>query len=172
MLTNTEIENYLQKLVIILDTGILGLVTNPKSENLALECKRWLTRIELEGIRTVSSEISDYEIRRELIRAKKTNGLRRLNELREEIGCLPINRETMQKAAELWAWARQTGQSTAHEESLDGDVILAAQAIILGLKGKSPIIATTNVKHIARYTPALHWRDISLENCIKKCFYL
>lgn len=46
----------------------------------------------------------------------------------------------MLKAAELWAQARIEGYPTAHSEAIDGDVILAAQAILIQLQGHSVTI--------------------------------
>lgn len=52
----------------------------------------------------------------------------------------------MQRAARLWAEARFLGLPTASEESLDGDVILAAQAIMA-----SGTVVTMNRRHLARF---------------------
>lgn len=152
--------------MLILDTGVLSLVIHPTADQESKECNDWFINSISQGLTITSSEMSDYELRRELIRGRKTKSLRKLNDLTSRIGCIPINTSMMKKAAELWAFARQTGQATAHDKELDADVILSAQAIILGFKGKSPVIVTTNVKHIARYTPALHWKQTLLDNCI------
>ena len=66
----------------------------------------------------------------------------------------------MLKAAELWGQARNQGYPTAAIEALDGDVILAAQAIILRSQGYDVTIVTTNVAHISRFTPAKIWQEI------------
>jgi hypothetical protein len=58
----------------------------------------------------------------------------------------------MRQAAVFWAQARQQGQPTADDRALDGDVILAAQAITLGVT--DVVIATTNVGHLSRLAPA------------------
>jgi len=57
----------------------------------------------------------------------------------------------MLKAAEFWADARKRGRPTADPKELDGDVIVAAQAIEAGA-----IVATENVGHLARYVTARH----------------
>lgn len=57
----------------------------------------------------------------------------------------------MRKAAELWAWVRNQGQATASKDSLDGDVVLAAQAIFQLDKFDEVAIVTTNFKHISRF---------------------
>ena len=62
--------------------------------------------------------------------------------------------------AKLWAEVRQSGQATADPKSLDGDVILAAQALLQAQQGYEVIVATTNVKHISRFVDARLWADI------------
>lgn len=44
---------------------------------------------------------------------------------------------------------------TADPKDLDGDVILAAQALESG-----GIVATDNVGHLGRYVTAKNWRDV------------
>jgi predicted nucleic acid-binding protein len=73
---------------------------------------------------------------------------------------LPITTEVMLKAAELWATARQGGYPTAAPDALDGDVILAAQAILVENEGNEVTIATTNVGHLSRFIDACNWQDI------------
>ena len=66
----------------------------------------------------------DYELRRELIRAGKTSGVRRFDAVRA--GFDPITQDALDKAAELWAAVRNSGLATAHPMAFDGDAILAA----------------------------------------------
>jgi len=46
-------------------------------------------------------------------------------------------------------------------KSLDGDVILAAQAKIEELNGNQVIVATTNVKHLSLFVDAREWQMIN-----------
>ena len=147
--------------LILLDTGILGMVTNPKTSNpICQQCKEWLDNLPLEGYQVILPEIADYEIRRELIRANKINGLKRLNQLKQVLKYLPITTEVILLAAQFWAMARQMGKPTGDDKSLDGDVILAAQAKIEQLKQNMVIIATTNVKHLSLFADARQWQNI------------
>src|SRR5947207_3276599 len=115
-------------LIILLDAGPLGMVTNPKASFENYECTQWMTSVVAKGIQILVPEITDYEIRRELLRAKKTQGIARLDALKTTAGYLPITTQVMLKAAEFWAQARQIGKPTANDTALDGDVILSAQA--------------------------------------------
>ena len=104
-------------------------------------------------------ESADYEVRREWIRAKKTASVNRLDALAQVMEYLPITTAAMRKASELWALARQIGQPTAGDNTMDADVILAAQAVTLGVTEFA--IATTNVGHLSRFAPAELWQNIA-----------
>jgi predicted nucleic acid-binding protein len=110
------------------------------------------------GVRVIIPEIADYEIRRELLRAGKTRGLAKLDALANWLEYLPTTR-AMRQAAELWAQARQQGRPAASDAALDADMILVAQANILGIR--ETMIATTNVGHLAAFAPADLWENIS-----------
>jgi predicted nucleic acid-binding protein len=146
---------------ILLDSGPLGMVTHPRASGTTLSCQLWLNAQLQKGTIVIIPEISDYEVRRELIRAGKMSGIRQLDQLKSALEYAPITTEVMLRAAELWAKARQLGQPTADPSALDGDVILAAQSIVVALeKQQSVIVATTNVGHLARFTIAQHWQEM------------
>jgi predicted nucleic acid-binding protein len=147
--------------IVLLDSGLLGIVTNPKAASpLYQEGKLWLQSLPLKGYIVMLPEIADYEVRRELIRAGKAAGIRRLDELKSQIPYRPLTSEVMLLAAQLWADARKRGKPTAHPDALDGDVILAAQAILLANQGNEVVIATTNVGHLSQFVDAREWRLI------------
>lgn len=145
--------------VVLLDTGPLGLVTNPRRSQQSVACAQWLQALVAHGLRVIVPEIADYEVRRELLRAKKERGLARLDALASRLEYLPLTTAAMRQAAVFWAQARQQGQPTADEKALDGDVILAAQAVTIGVA--DVVIATTNVGHLSRFAPAALWPDIT-----------
>ncbi|NEP55718.1 MAG: type II toxin-antitoxin system VapC family toxin [Symploca sp. SIO2G7] len=146
--------------LILLDSGPLGMVTNPKATGIPLDCQLWLKSLLRCGERVAIPEISDYEVRRELLRAGLLRSLRRLNDLKQTLDYVPIQTETMLLAAELWAEARKTGQPTADPKALDGDMILSAQARLLQNEATEVIVATTNVAHLSRFITALDWQSI------------
>src|SRR2546429_2890566 len=147
-------------IVILLDSGPLGLLTNPKSSSETRECNLWLAGLLQQEIEVKIPEIADYEVRRELLRADKHQGLKRLDDLQNVIDYMPLTTQTMLKAAQFWAQVRKQGIPTADNKALDGDVILAAQAAIIQNDGYDVIIATTNVNHLSRLANAKQWRDI------------
>ncbi len=132
--------------LIILDAGPLGLLTNPKRTAKTIACQKWLQALVAAGHRVLVPEITDYEVRRELLRAKKVKGLGKLDALAAQLEYLPLTTSAMRQAAVFWAIARQQGQPTAGDNTIDADRILAAQAVTLG--GVGGLVATTNIGHL------------------------
>ena len=143
--------------VVFLDTGPLGFLTNPSTKPLPFAIRQWLTNLLAAGRRVIVPEIADYEIRREFIRAKLIRSLGRLDALSRLIEYRPLDTLTMRIAANLWAQARILGYQTAPDLALDGDVILAAQALSLGVPA---VVASGNWAHLSRYVPARAWQTI------------
>jgi len=148
--------------LIVLDTGLLGMVTNPSPRAPETErCSRWLERILESGNHVAVPEIADYELRRELLRASKAEGIRRLDALEEAVLYLPITTDAMRIAARFWAQMRREGAPTATDQALDGDVILAAQAKTAEARYDEVVLATTNVGHLSRVADARAWEEIA-----------
>lgn len=146
---------------VLLDAGPLGLATNPRLSQQSVACATWLQTLVAAGVRVVVPEIADYEVRRELLRAKKAAGIERLDALARLLEYLPITSSAMRQAAAFWAIARQQGQPTASDRALDGDMILAAQGARIGI---DVVIATTNVGHLSRFASAKTWQEIAAED--------
>ena len=120
---------------ILLDSGPLGLITNPRASKEAAACGQWLVSAFTGGASVLVPAIADYEVRRELIRARRTASIGRLDVFIERVGFLAITTAAMRQAAAFWAEARQQGRPTAADAALDGDVILAVQAVTLDRPG-------------------------------------
>ncbi len=146
--------------LILLDSGPLGMVTNPKATGVPLDCQLWLKSLLRRGEKVAIPEIADYEVRRELLRAGLLRSLHRLDNLKQTLDYIPIQTDTMLLAAQLWAEARRAGQPTADAKALDGDVILSAQARLLSDDTTEVIVATTNVAHLSQFIIALDWQSI------------
>ena len=138
----------------------LGMISNPAISPATIRSRNWLEQLVNRGVEVVISEIADYEVRRELLRVKKTSGLARLNGLKAMLTYQPLTTQVMLKAAENWAIARQRGRPSAGDEALDADVILAAQSWDLALDGEDVVIATTNIRHLELFASAKLWEEI------------
>jgi predicted nucleic acid-binding protein len=136
----------------VLDAGVLGQASHSRRNQAFAQ---WFTAILATDTTMFVSEIADYEIRRELIRADRPVGLARLNALKTTLPYLPLTTPIMLRAAELWAEARRRGRPTADPQALDCDVILAAQALAM-----DATVVTDNVGHLALFVEAKSWRDI------------
>ena len=146
---------------IVLDAGPLGLLANSKRPPDSLVCYQWV-RAHLDvGVEVFIPEITDYEVRRELIQARLVKSVAALDALQDVLDYLALTTSVMRRAAELWATVRQAGQPTTDRHALDGDVILAAQALSLGYDADEVIVATTNAGHISRFVTARRWQDIT-----------
>jgi predicted nucleic acid-binding protein len=142
-------------MTVLLDTGPLGRVSNPKVTPINRQCHEWLMSMVRAGHVVLVPEIADYEVRRELLRLDKRPGLARLDEVKATLGYLPLTTPIMLRAAPLWAQARRWGVPTADPHGLDCDAILAAQALEV-----DATVATENAGHLGRFVDARHWRDI------------
>lgn len=153
-------------MIVFLDTSVLGLLANPNKKGEAAECEQWLLSLLSKGVFVVTSDICDYEVRRSLIleslRKPNVNSIASLDELKDLVAFLPLTNEVMLKAANLWAEARIQGIPTADDKSLDADIIICAQYKLLEQEypGRYIVIATTNVKHLSRFTEAKEWQEI------------
>lgn len=146
---------------VILDSTPLGLVTQKSGQSAETDaCRAWMEGLLADGVRVYVPEVADYEVRRELIRAGQTNSITRLNNLKRLARYLAITTDIMLAAADLWVEARNAGVATADKHALDGDVIVTAQALSLGLNTSEFVVATKNVRHLSRFVPADLWANI------------
>jgi predicted nucleic acid-binding protein len=149
--------------IIALDAGPLGLLTHRKDNKEAEACRKWLVTQIAAGSQIIVPAIADYEVRRELIRAGKSQGISRLDQFIDATPerYLPPTAEAFRKAAELWAKVRNEGLPTAADEALDADVLFAAQLLTSKFAAEKLVVATSNPKHIARFLNAREWQNIS-----------
>jgi predicted nucleic acid-binding protein len=147
--------------VLFLDSGPLGLLTHPQRSAEVLAVAEWLARGLLSGCRVLVPAIVYYELKRELLRAKKDFGVARLDAFvaASPERYLPLSDEALRLAADLWARSRRGGQPTADPKALDIDVILAAQALSFAAASEVTV-ATTNSRHLAQFIPAKNWNEI------------
>jgi hypothetical protein len=84
--------------LVFLDTGPLGMVSNPRGKPPALRCRQWVKDLSAAGVRVLVPEIADYEVRRELLRVGATTGLARLDLVKATLDYVPITTAVMHRA--------------------------------------------------------------------------
>ncbi len=151
---------------ILLDTGVLGQLCHPRRKQ-NQPVTQWLLNILGEystDVQVFLPEIADYELRRKLLHLiskgqSTSKSIDRLDSLGRLLDYLPLDTEVMHHAAELWARCRSQGWPLSSEQAIDGDVILASQAQLVG-----GMIATTNRKHLEIFVPAQSWETIVIDS--------
>jgi hypothetical protein len=154
--------------VIVLDTFPLSSTAKSEPRPGALPtmldlCYQWIKDCLHAGNRVVAPALSYFETLRELERLSADAQIRRLRAFCQAVPdrYLSITDADIDRAAILWAQARNAGTPTASADALDGDAILAAQALNLGLPTSEFIVATTNVGYLAQFVPCDLWTNIA-----------
>lgn len=155
--------------VIFFDAGPLGIITNPKtpSPNLTVAAIEWAIELGKSGHRLIVPAIADFEVRRELVRARKKDGIALLDAWNsaQPDRYLPLTDSALRLASDLWAQARNSGVLPADPKELNCDVLIAAQALdyqaIHGLAISDILIATMNLGHLSLFVPADIWSNIT-----------
>ena len=139
---------------LLLDTGVLGQICHPRRHE---DVRTWF-RHAIGSHTFLISELADYELRRELLRVGATRSLAHLDELGRELLYVPVSTVVWRRAAALWAQARSDGNVTAHPHALDGDALVAAQAL-----EEEAVVVTTNPRHFeALGAHALEWPAVPI----------
>jgi hypothetical protein len=159
-------------MIVFLDSNILGLISNANTAfDESQQCERWFATLSIRGVRFVTSDICDYEVRRGLISfslrsGRIPSGIRILDSLRTDglLEFLAVSTEAWELAANLWARASNEGLTTRDEKNIDVDIIISAQYQLLRdeYPGRRVMVATTNLKHLSRFCDAAWWQDIKL----------
>jgi predicted nucleic acid-binding protein len=149
---------------LLLDSNILSKLLRPVVEEDRPIASTMTRLLKDDRFRLYVPEIVDYELRRKLLhiahrrhhgRKWALEAIAHLDEL-VAVGYIALTTDTMRLAAALWAQTRAEGQLRASEESLDVDVILAAQA--RQARGQ---IVTTNERHFRGIAEVFDWRTLA-----------
>jgi len=153
---------------IVLDAYPLGNAIIPLAgvdtvPNDSQECRRWMLHCEASGTEFLVPAISYYEVVREMEQRQAMGQIKRFqNFCFDPDRFIVLTTEHLSQAAALWGQARRSGQATADPKALDGDAILAAQVLSLGLQPHEYVVATRNTKHLTRFgLNAAEWRNIA-----------
>ena len=149
---------------ILLDTFPVSCIGKPTQQTQKKTdiCRDWVFSCVHAGNPLYIPEICYYEALRELERTSSTAQIIRLKAFCLMIPdrYIPLTTLHIEAAARLWAQARNTGKKTSSDDSLDGDMLLLAQALSLNLPATDYVIATTNLAHISLFAPAQDWTTI------------
>lgn len=147
---------------IILDSGPLGTATKRRGVPDAEACRRWVADWIKHGVSFHVPAIAYYEVRRELERHGNWAGCSRLDAFCEAVPnrYIPLSDSALRSACGMWAKARNQGTPTADRKELDCDVLIASQAIELGLPESDFVIATVNAGHLSLFCPAASWLEL------------
>lgn len=141
----------------MLDSSVLGRLCHPKqpkNQSFVDAVFRLLHATDAYAEVCVPA-IADYELRRKLLHligiGQATRiSLQRLDQLCSHLAYIELSTSAMRSAADFWAELRIAGRTTAAGESMDADVILAAQALEV-----DGWVVTSNVRHIVRMVPVI-----------------
>ncbi len=155
-----------QPAAIVLDETPLSLLTQKQGHPQGDICKAWYASLVHAGNRFYVPEIADFELRRELLRSGRTTSIARLDGFISAVPdrYLPLTTPAVRLAASLWTQARNKGRTTAPPEALDGDTLIAAQAVLFNPAAfglAATVVATANVGHLSALTSAALWSDIT-----------
>ena len=107
------------------------------------------------GRTIVIPEVADYEVRRALILAGLSKSVQRLDQLNNLLDYMPLTTAHMRHATQLWANCRMAHRPNSDPKRLDGDVIIATQA--LAIDGE---IVTENADDFSLLVDAIRWQDL------------
>jgi hypothetical protein len=149
--------------VVVLDTGPLGIATKRRGVPDAEACRQWIADGIRHRVSFVVPAIAYYKVCRELERLNHTTAIARLDTFCYALPgrYLVLTDEALRLGCKLWAQACQAGTPTADPKELDGDVLLAAQALTMGIPGSDLIVATTNLGHLRQFVAADLWTNIT-----------
>jgi hypothetical protein len=158
--------------LILLDSGVIGLLTSHKPSLESGACIHWFGRALRSGVTAIIPLICYYEIRREwerlILRDRQSDPVRcegwidslgRLERLSRRFGPRSIDTKLMITASRLWGEARLRGLPTASNDALDADVILAATARQAARGGRDVWVISTNLIHLSRFVPTCRWDE-------------
>ena len=150
--------------IIVLDSFPLSCVgkSSGTPPSVTDKCRQWISECIASGNSIRVPAIVYYETLRELERLNANAQIARLKTFCFAVPgrFLPLETVDLEEAARLWAQARNIGRPTAAPTELDGDVLIAAQALNMGSRILDFVVATVNVRHLSQFVPADEWTNI------------
>ncbi len=125
-------------------------------------CRKWIGNCLGSGFQIRVPAIVYYETLRELERLDASDQIKRVKVFcfSDSDRFIPLETSHLELAAKLWSQSRKIGKPTSDPHALDGDVILAAQALSMELSPLDYVVATTNPSHLSQFVPCELWENI------------
>ena len=140
---------------VVLDARPLSQICHPRKWE---EISDWFLKVIASGHRIVIPEITDYEVRRLLVKRGATRQLEELDGNVDDFYYAPLSTELMREAAQIWAEAENSGHRFGHPKTLNADAILVAQTQAMG---EDVTVITKNVRPLAPFVEAVWWTDFA-----------
>ena len=136
---------------VVLDARPLLQICHPRKWE---DISDWSAQVVASGRRVVVPEITDYEVRRLLLKREATRQIEELERYVDELYYAPLTTALMREAAQIWAEAENSGHRFGHPKTLNADAILVAQTQAMG---EDVTVITRNVRHLAPFVEAVWW---------------
>ena len=149
------------RVLVVLDTGVLGLLVHAARRPEMIECLSWFEGVRQDGAAFAVPAVVDYELRRGLLYLGAEAQTAKLDAFLSDVTMLDLTREVLRQAAAAWADLKRKGLMTGSDEDLGVDVMIGAHAQLLAEQQRQPVIvATNNARHLSRMCDARHWREV------------
>ncbi|MEB3309761.1 MAG: hypothetical protein VKJ02_05970 [Snowella sp.] len=154
-------------MIILIDSGVLGILSNPNESAINIKCEEWLYNKIVKGCTILSSQICKYEVKKSLLLVQEktsftVSGTQKLTELENLIDFIDVKASDIEIACQLWVQSIVKGIQVAPSMDINFDIIICAQFRRLELEnpGREVVIATTNLRHLQRFAKADLWENL------------
>lgn len=154
-------------MIILIDSGVLGILSNPNESATTIKCEEWLYNKIVKGCTILTSQICKYEVKRSLLlcqeqKPSQVSGIQKLAELENLIDFIDVKPPDIETACQLWVQSIVEGIQVAPMMDVNFDIIICAQFKRLELEnpGREIVIATTNLRHLQRFVKADLWENL------------
>lgn len=137
---------------VLLDSAPLGSACRNPRHPVAVHCRQWIDGLLARGVLVAVPEITDFEVRRELMRVGAMASVSRLDALVTAGGLIyvPVTTADWRQAAIFWADVRRQGVPTAHPHS--GLVHLKKLTKLRMLTLSDTLITDAGLVHVKKLT--------------------
>lgn len=160
--------------LLVLDTGPLGLLTNPNKTEKPEACRHWFENMAQNGARVAVPQTSYEEVCIGIQHAHTVHGIDRLNKFVNEVYdrnlWIATNRVVTMEAERLQESTKTRGKMTGDPNELNPDCKIAAACKLAPQllddipQGTRCVVVTDNIKHYKQIEVECYkWQDLTVE---------